>query len=1275
MRENKIIIYLSFLLLLLLLLNPLFPILFRAKSSVTVVRDNKKWTFMVYLDADNNLESYGHSDLNEMKAVGSDPNINIVVLWDGRGNGDGELYYVKAGSVDTFPVSDAGIADEPAMSDPDTLDSFLQWAITNYPADHYALSIWDHGSGIFRGSGEGELTKGFCNDEHGGGGEIELWELNDVLQNAKLAAGKKIDVVGFDVCSLGYVETHYQIIPYVDYGIASEASEPGDGWDYETPLAALAGDPNMASGDLASEIVSAYIDEYSSYITQSALDLSQLNHSFMPKLDDLSEKLTNYMYHYENQIKDARSDAQNCGRTNARDLYDFAKGIQQDGSLPAPLRNSATALLNEFGNTVIEEGQKSYPGAKGIMIYFPNDGPSSTYTSKIDMASSKWDEFLVEYNDPQLRYEMTIEVFDEDGDEHEDDVLITVKDFIGGVGDDSEIRIDGRLVGTTDGTGKLYYYNSSKGTHTVLGTNGGFEMFGQFTIANRPPIALAVLPDPVKAGEEVHFNSSLSSDPDDDLLSYMWNFGDGGGSAQANPDHVFEDDGVFTVSLIVIDTDSVESAPFSFDMVIENLPPIADAGEDVEAVEDETISFDGSMSFDTPADKAGILYQWDFGDDTVFDWTNSTFINHSYSNSDPVGISKVYIVELTVKDDDGITSTDIMNVTVSNVPPTANAGEESVALEDEVFTLSGANSTDTASDMNNLTYLWDLNESDGVNFTDHNGMIITCSFSDRGTYIATLRVIDDNGEYSDANVKIRIINVRPSAIMPYDNLSVSEDEIIYLNGSLSTDSTSDMETLYYAWEVDNGIELDGVVTNITFTDPGIYNITLTVTDDDGDFDTTTVSFNVTNVQPVARLADVGEVKEGEVVVFNASGSHDTQSDMRRLRYLWDLDYDGRDFSEDITNNSYMVEHTYTTSGERKVMMKVVDDNEAFDTTIITFSVLNVKPEAILNITSTTITTGDTLLFDGSLSNDSENDKNALKFTWFIDDLVVARGNRTFSHTFSKSGDYLVRLEVQDDDGAVDFIEIEITVNDPPDDALFSMRGIFIYIGAALLFFILIVFIVIGKRRKKRALPDDANDSIGEQPAAPQLSEEEKKREYERLYGKGAPERSGGKADKTTDRTYVAEDDNPFMLENDAPVKTKRDTAGIGKRNKDRFSEEEISVSEFLLKDEPVPIRAGKKGRSKKNEHSSRTKRLKALRAARKRSKGKKRPVASSKDNDKFSELIQLLDEVAVESELETLVPADEEEGDLPEEKMELEWEEDDSDKLKNITQDLDLWSL
>lgn len=594
-------------------------------------REPKKWTFMVYLAADNNLESYGHEDLDEMKAVGSDSNINIVVLWDGRGSGDGALYYVKNNGVDTLTLSDAGIADEPDMADPGTLDSFLQWTVTNYPAEHYLLSIWNHGSGIFRRGGE-EGVRGFCSDENGGG-EIELWQLNGVLEKANKTAGQKIDIVGFDVCLLGYMETHYQLAPFVDYGIASEANEPGDGWDYETPLAKLANDPNMSPAGLASEIVKAYLNDYTSYVTQAAVDLGRLTENLIPYFNTFSTHLINYMYYYQDQIMAARNASADFQNGKARDLYDFTKNIQQNSALPGTLRGMAADLMSEFSNTVIEAGQKSYPGANGMTVYFPTSGPSSKYLSKIDMATTQWDEFLAEYNDPREHFNMTLELFDEDGDGHDDDILISVRNYIGDQAEGARVWIDNKEIGSTNRTGQLHFYNATKGPHRVRALVNGFEIIDDFFVKNRPPVARALVPAPVDAGAPVRFNGTVSTDPDGDPLSYVWNFGDGGGSALPDPEYIYENDGIFNVSLTVVDTDSIESPPFEFDMKVNNLEPKADIRGDTKCREDQNVTFDASGSWDTPRDKESLRYRWELGDGNVIPWSGSPTLNHSYSNN------------------------------------------------------------------------------------------------------------------------------------------------------------------------------------------------------------------------------------------------------------------------------------------------------------------------------------------------------------------------------------------------------------------------------------------------------------------------------------------------------------------------------------------------------------------------------------------------------------------------------------------------------------------
>ena len=1258
-----------------------FHIIPSAESASADERANKKWTFMVYLDADNNLENpYGHSDLNEMKAVGSDADLNIVVLWDGRGSGDGELYYVTDGGADTFPTSDANIPEEPDMADPDTLDSFLDWAITNYPADHYALSIWDHGSGIFRRGDEEGITKGFCNDEHGGG-EIELWELNDVLANAKTTAGKNIDVVGFDVCYLGYMETHYQMMPYVDYGIASEATEPGDGWDYQTPLAALANDPDMAPGDFASEIVTAFVNEYSSSITQAAVDLAYLNNSFLPVFEDFSLKLTNYMYHYVDQIESARSGAQTCGQGNARDLYDFTKNIQQTGSLPAPLRNAASAVMGEWASTVIEEGQKGYSGAKGMLVYFPTGGPSSTYTSKIDMAATNWDEFLVEYDNPQLRYDMNAEVFDEDGDGHGDDVKITVSDFIGGFGEGAQISVDSALIGTTDENGIIYHYDLSKGPHSVMGDMSGYVMNGEFTIVNRPPTALAVTPGPVKAGESIHFDGTLSSDPDNDLLSYMWTFGDGGGSPSPEPEHTYEDDGIFNVSLIVVDTDSVESAPFRFDMIVENLPPLAEAGDDVESVEDEIVYFDGSESWDTPMDLAGLLYKWDFGDGSSSEWLQTPLVNHTYSNSNPLNNSNIYTVQLVVKDDNDNTSRDQLEVTVDNVAPVANAGTDLITYEDDPITLYGGNSSDTISDMDGLVYQWDLDDADGLNFTDGAGITMEHTFTESGRYTATLRVTDDNQEISEDELVITVRNIIPAAEMPFDHVNVTEDELIYLDGSMSTDSVSDMGTLNYTWALENGEEMTGINSNISFTDPGIYNITLTVTDDDGDLDTCEISVSVANAPPVAVLHNVKDSDEDGTVIFNASGSTDTSNDLLSLRYIWDLDYDGKDFTEDQTTAASTLEHVFTSSGEKNVMVKVVDNNGAFDTVSVRFNVLNVEPRSIINLSSFDLKEDDTLFIDGSNSFDSASDVDTLIFEWKINDQVIDRGkNRTLKYTFTKSGEYMITLEVRDDDGAVDISQRKIeVVADPADDfknillsPSFSNMGIFIYLAVAAIIFVLIVLLVIRRKRKSSRGSTPAEEKEPDDVLEiPVQTPQERKREYEKLYGNKKTAKTK-KEYSANDLSYF--DDKPRKdQKNDNAFMVDRNPADLGIDGTSETEPDEIATSPVIIGD----VTTGKRIKG----YSSKTKKLRDLRLERKKRKDSKKAVSPDRTIDsEFEEFFKFLDDHSGKEDIPTLAPVDETEDDdkADDDKadddgdndlMVLEWDEEGSDDYRDDASD------
>jgi clostripain len=263
-----------------------------------------EWTVIIYLDSDNNLESAGIDDINEMEMVGSSSDVNIVVQVDRipysvlAANNEGytddisnsnwtttRRYYI---TQDFDPVqinsqlkSDLG---ELNMGHPQTLIDFTNWATINYPAKKYLLVIWNHGGG-FRSPSPG-FTKDIAWDDTSGGDKITMPELEYALSAINTQIGKKVDIVGMDACLMAMTEVAYQIKDYADILVASEENEPSDGWPYDTILAQLVANPPISPEQLAVDIVNKYIYFYFSYnVTQSAIDLSYM--------DTLTSQLSN----------------------------------------------------------------------------------------------------------------------------------------------------------------------------------------------------------------------------------------------------------------------------------------------------------------------------------------------------------------------------------------------------------------------------------------------------------------------------------------------------------------------------------------------------------------------------------------------------------------------------------------------------------------------------------------------------------------------------------------------------------------------------------------------------------------------------------------------------------------------------------------------------------------------------------------------------------------------------------------------------------------------
>jgi len=173
----------------------------------------------------------------------------------------------------------------------------------------------------------------------------------------------------------------------------------------------------------------------------------------------------------------------------------------------------------------------------------------------------------------------------------------------------------------------------------------------------------------------------------------------------------------------------------------DNEPPTSDAGGPYSAGAGQTITFDGSNSYDPDGNID--FYRWNFGDETSEILAESP--DHVYSSSG------IYEVTLTVIDNDGTTNTDIISVNIGNAnqKPTANPGGPYLGNVSKLVNFDGSGSYDSDGTVANYTWTF------GDNMTGY-GIVTTHRYSKAGTYSVRLTVTDDKGDIDAESTIITI---------------------------------------------------------------------------------------------------------------------------------------------------------------------------------------------------------------------------------------------------------------------------------------------------------------------------------------------------------------------------------------------------------------------------------------------------------------------------------------------------------------------------------------
>ena len=180
-------------------------------------------------------------DIKEILSVPNKPNdVNIVIqtggstAWTPNVYGEYGDYDIDATKIQRHHVASNQklvldqTLERTSMGAQETLQSFVEYGLTNYPARRTGLILWGHGGGL----------SGVCLDAYPVEGYIDRLYNNEVagaMENALRNtghAGEKLEFIGYDACYMAVQDVMEFNSHYFKYMIATPEEEAGYGWLY-----------------------------------------------------------------------------------------------------------------------------------------------------------------------------------------------------------------------------------------------------------------------------------------------------------------------------------------------------------------------------------------------------------------------------------------------------------------------------------------------------------------------------------------------------------------------------------------------------------------------------------------------------------------------------------------------------------------------------------------------------------------------------------------------------------------------------------------------------------------------------------------------------------------------------------------------------------------------------------------------------------------------------------------------------------------------------------
>ncbi len=383
-----------------------------ATCSISVVEQSKDdHTVLVYicgadLESENQLAT---GDIQEMLKVSGQPDDVNIVLETGGANSWASTYGISSTYLERYHIEDKSLVRDDqlkyaSMGLSSTLQSFIEYGLNNYPAERTGLILWNHGGGM----------RGVCYDEKKNDDVLKNSEVRTAVSGALSncgMSGQKLEWIGYDACLMAVQDIAETNSHYFNYMIASEESEAGYGWDYDTWFDDLYSKKSTTT--ILKAIVDGFIaDNGGSSSTSGDQTLSYLNLSYAAAYKTAWENMAAQL---NSVVTTSNKSSFNSAITSnvkhyadsdydyfcTFDAWDFVDKLQNNSAFSSFRIDLSyiTAVKNAHANLVAYNlAQKGAGVSKGLCMYWPNSSQYSdvsTYYTTSETNFTTWRSFCV----------------------------------------------------------------------------------------------------------------------------------------------------------------------------------------------------------------------------------------------------------------------------------------------------------------------------------------------------------------------------------------------------------------------------------------------------------------------------------------------------------------------------------------------------------------------------------------------------------------------------------------------------------------------------------------------------------------------------------------------------------------------------------------------------------------------------------------------------------------------------------------------------------------